>query len=234
MEENKWEHVGVIMDGNRRWARKNKLQSVLKGHEKGVDKFMELCVWCLDREIPYLTVYAFSTENWNRSSVEVDGLFSIMDKFFNDKIGECIERGIRIRVVGDRTMLKEKQLRTIRLAEQETAQCDKLLVQVAISYGGRNELTRAIYKLVSDEEEGKIQKESISEELVESYLDTAGVPMIDMVIRTGGNHRLSNFFIWQAAYAEIYFTDTLWPDFTEEEFQQMLEDYRHININMGK
>lgn len=234
MEKNELKHLGVIMDGNRRWAKKNKLMSVLKGHEEGVNRLMDLCTWCLERKIPYLSVYAFSTENWNRSVAEIEGLFAIMDKFFKQEIGNCIKKGIRIVVVGDRSLLKEKQQQTINLAEKDTQNCDKLLVQIAISYGGRNELTRAVQKISGDVEAGLIKKEEITEKVVENYLDTAGVPMINMVIRTGGNHRLSNFFIWQAAYAEIYFTDTLWPDFSKEEFISMIDDYEHIEINLGK
>lgn len=234
MEEIRVTHVGVIMDGNRRWARKNRLKSVLNGHEMGVNKFMDLCTWCLDRNIPYLTVYAFSTENWNRSETEINGLFAIMDKFFEDEIGNCINRGIRVTVIGDRSMLKAEHQRTIESAEQETLQCNKLIVQIAISYGGRNELVRAIRKVVDEVESSNMKKEDITEKKVEEYLDTSEIPMIDMVIRTGGNHRLSNFLIWQTAYAEIYFTDTLWPDFSEEEFEKLIDHYSHITINMGK
>lgn len=234
MEKNKLTHLGVIMDGNRRWARKNGLRSVLNGHEEGVNRLMDLCTWCLEKNIPYLSVYAFSTENWNRNKAEIDGLFAIMDRFFKEELGNCIKKGIRIVVVGDRSLLKEAQQVTIGLAEEETKHCDKLLVQIAISYGGRNELTRAMQKIAADIEEGQIKKTEITENVIEEHLDTAGVPMIDMVIRTGGNHRLSNFFIWQAAYAEIYFTNTLWPDFSKEEFIKMLDDYENIDINMGK
>ncbi len=227
-------HIGVIMDGNRRWAKKNNCGTVLSGHEQGVEKFMELCTWCLNKEIPYLTVYAFSTENWNRSRYEIDGLFMIFEKFFRDRLGDCLERGIRIKTIGDKGRLKEKHREIIRQAEKKTENCGKLLVQVCLSYGGRDEIARAARKIAGSVLRGGLKEDSVTEETVEKNLDTAGTPMLDAIIRTGGNHRLSNFLIWQAAYAEIYFTDTLWPDFTESEFERILEEYRRTQINMGR
>lgn len=234
MNENELKHVGIIMDGNRRWARKNGLKSVLNGHEKGVNKFMEMCTWCLDRRIPYLSAYAFSTENWNRSEYEIDGLFAIMERFFADELSDCLEKGIRIVVAGDRSRLKEKQRKIVEQAEEKTKACDRLHVQIAISYGGRDELTRTMQRIAISIQEGVLTTKNITEKTIEANLDTVGIPMIDMIIRTGGNHRLSNFFIWQSAYAELYFTDTLWPDFTEDEFARFVNDYRTININLGK
>lgn len=234
MNENKLNHVGVIMDGNRRWARKNGLKSVLMGHEKGVRKLMEICTWCLDKSIPYLSVYAFSTENWNRSQVEIEGLFAIMEKFFQEEVGDCVEKGIRIKVVGNLQKLGEKQRKLITDAQKQTEECKNLQVQIAISYGGRDEITRAFQKIAQKVEKGEVSPDGIDEKMIERSLDTAGAPLIDMVIRTGGNHRLSNFFTWQTAYSEIYFTDTLWPDFTKEEFHKYVEDYERVSINMGR
>lgn len=231
---NELTHVGVIMDGNRRWAKKLALKSVLSGHEQGVKKLMELCGWCLDRHIPFLSVYAFSTENWNRSQSEIDGLFLIMEKFFERELQSCLDKGIRIVVVGDRSRLKAQQRNIIQIAEEMTKDCNSLQVQIAISYGGRNELTRTFRKMLHSVQQGVLEASKITEEVVEEFLDTAGTPMIDMVIRTGGNHRLSNFFVWQTAYAEIYFSDTLWPEFTEQEFAKFVEEYQSISINMGK
>lgn len=227
-------HVGVIMDGNRRWARKLGMKSVLNGHEQGVKKLIDLCVWCLDRQIPFLSVYAFSTENWGRDKAEIDGLFLLMKKFFEEEIQNCIEKGIRIVVVGDLSRLKEPQRNIIRQAEEKTKDCKSLQLQIAISYGGRDELTRAVRKMVNAARQGTLSEANITEEVVADYLDTAGTPMIDMVIRTGGCHRLSNFFVWQTAYSELYFTDTLWPEFTEKEFADFIEMYQSVHINMGK
>ena len=231
---NELTHVGVIMDGNRRWAKKLALKSVLSGHEQGVRKLMELCGWCLDRHIPFLSVYAFSTENWNRSQSEIDGLFLIMEKFFERELQSCLDKGIRIVVVGDQSRLKAQQRNIIQIAEEMTRDCKLLQVQIAISYGGRNELTRTFQKMLQSVQQGVLEASKVTEEVVEEFLDTAGTPMIDMVIRTGGNHRLSNFFVWQTAYAEIYFSDTLWPEFTEQEFAKFVEEYQSIRINMGK
>ena len=231
---NELTHVGVIMDGNRRWAKKLGLKSVLSGHEQGVRKLMELCSWCLDRHIPFLSVYAFSTENWNRSQSEIDGLFLIMEKFFERELQSCLDKGIRIVVVGDQSRLKAQQRNIIQIAEEMTRDCKLLQVQIAISYGGRNELTRTFQKMLQSVQQGVLEASKVTEEVVEEFLDTAGTPMIDMVIRTGGNHRLSNFFVWQTAYAEIYFSDTLWPEFTEQEFAKFVEEYQSIRINMGK
>lgn len=230
---NELKHIGVIMDGNRRWAREHGKASVLAGHEEGVYRFSDLCTWCIERGIPYLSVYAFSTENWNRSDREVDGLFAIMQRFFEEKLGDCIERDIRISVVGDRERLKPAYRRIVQAAEEKTRECKTLLVQIAISYGGRDELTRAARKLSEAVCRGELAPEDITEQTVEAQLDTAGVPMIDMVIRTGGNRRLSNFFVWQTAYAELYFTDTLWPDFTAAELDAFIDEYRGVKINMG-
>lgn len=230
---NELRHIGVIMDGNRRWAREHGAATVLAGHEEGVYKFSELCTWCIDRGIPYLTVYAFSTENWNRSDREVEGLFSIMQRFFEEKLRDCLEKDIRIVVVGDRERLKPAYRSIVSQAEESTRRCGGLLIQIAISYGGRDELVRTARRLAEEVRRGELDPSDITEKTVEDRLDTAGVPMIDMVIRTGGNQRLSNFFIWQTAYSEIYFTDTLWPDFSEKELDGFIDRYRGTKINMG-
>lgn len=234
MAENKVRHLGVIMDGNRRWARKHMMMSVMRGHEKGLDAFMDTCTWCQDEGIPYLTVYAFSTENWERSREEVSSLFKLMGKFFRDEIDTCIERDIRIKVVGDLSRLDAESMETVRKAEAMTAHCTNLLVQIAISYGGRDELLRAVKSYARRATLGEVDPENLTEKEFEGYLDTAGVPDIDLVIRTGGNRRLSNFFPWQTVYSEIWFTDVLWPDFTKEDMKAALDYYETIKINKGK
>ena len=245
MEEHFVRHLGVIMDGNRRWARQHRLESIMRGHEKGVDTFMDLCTWCQDEHIPYLSVYAFSTENWERSREEVASLFKLMEKFFTEEVETCIARDIRVIVVGDLSRLDESSRNIIRLAEERTSHCANLTVQIAISYGGRDEIVRAVRKIAALAAEGKFRADGpdgsgafdadlITEQTFETFLDTAGIPDIDLVIRTGGNQRLSNFFPWQTVYAEICFTDTLWPDFTHEEMKTFLEYYRTIQINKGK
>ena len=230
MAENKVRHLGVIMDGNRRWAKKHMFKSVMRGHEKGLDT----CTWCQDEGIPYLTVYAFSTENWERSREEVSSLFNLMGKFFRDEIDTCISRDIRIKVIGDLSRLDAESMETVRKAESMTAHCSNLLVQIAISYGGRDEIVRAIKAYAQKAARGEVDPDSLTEKEFESYLDTAGVPDIDLVIRTGGNRRLSNFFPWQTVYSEIWFTDVLWPDFSKEDMKAALDYYETIKINKGK
>ena len=258
---NKVQHLGVIMDGNRRWARKHMFTSVMKGHEKGVDTFIDLCKWCQEAGIKYLTVYAFSTENWSRSREEVTSLFKLMESFFINEVKTCLERDIRMVIIGDKTRLAPEDQETVRKTEEITAHCKSLICQVAISYGGRDEILRAVKKyaedllnrekadlpngdmadlpdgkkaVLPDKEKDVPLPADLTEETFEKYLDTAGVPDIDLVIRTGGNHRLSNFFPWQTTYSEIWFTDTLWPDFTQEELQEALDYYETIQINKGK
>jgi len=234
MAQNKVRHLGVIMDGNRRWARKHMLESVMKGHEKGVDTFIDICKWCQEEEIPYLTVYAFSTENWNRSVQEVSSLFALMERFFKKEVQTCIERDIRMVIVGDLSRLDPDARETVRRTMEMTKDCKTLTCQVAISYGGRDEILRAARHFAEDVREGIAVPSDLTEDIFERYLDTAGVPDIDFVIRTGGNRRLSNFFPWQTVYSEIWFTDTLWPDFTKEELREALAYYEQIQINKGK
>lgn len=234
MAENKVKHLGVIMDGNRRWARSHMFKSVMRGHEKGIDTFMDLCTWCQDEGIPYLSVYAFSTENWERSQEEVASLFKLMEKFFRDEVKTCIERDICVKVVGNLSRLDEGSKEVIRRAEEMTSGCKNLLVQIAISYGGRDEIIRAVKKYAGRAAAGLTDFRKLTEQEFASYLDTNGVPDIDLVIRTGGNRRLSNFFPWQTVYSEIWFTDVLWPDFSKEELLKALKYYETIQINKGK
>ena len=234
MNQNKVKHLGVIMDGNRRWARAHMLESVMRGHEKGVDTFIDICKWCEEEDIPYLTVYAFSTENWNRSEQEVSSLFALMERFFREEVGTCIERDIRMVIVGDLSRLEPGARETVRRTMEMTKDCKTLTCQVAISYGGRDEILRAARRYAEDVRDGKADPSALTEDQFEQYLDTAGVPDIDFVIRTGGNRRLSNFFPWQTVYSEIWFTDTLWPDFTKEELRKALDYYERIQINKGK
>ncbi len=234
MADNRVRHLGVIMDGNRRWAKQHMFASVMRGHEKGVDTFIDLCEWCENAGIPYLTVYAFSTENWKRSQQEVADLFKLMRRFFVDEIHRCVEKGVRVVVIGNLSPLSAEDRKIIRDAEELTRNCSTLYLQIALSYGGRDELLRAVRAFSEDVAAGRKQPEDISEELFESYLDTAGVPDMDLVIRTGGDRRLSNFFPWQTTYADLYFTDILWPDFSEEELAKALDYYASVKINKGK
>ena len=234
MAENTVRHLGVIMDGNRRWAKQHMFESVMRGHEKGVDTFIDLCEWCENAGIPYLTVYAFSTENWKRSQKEVSDLFKLMRRFFVEEIHRCIEMGVRVRCIGNFDLMTEEDRRVIREAEEKTKNESTLRLQIALSYGGRDEILRAAMRYASDVKRGTEAEGELTEESLEKYLYTAGIPDIDLVIRTGGDRRLSNFFPWQTTYADLYFTDVLWPDFSEELLAEALEYYRSVKINKGK
>ena len=228
-------HIGIIMDGNRRWAKANGLLSY-QGHDKGADVFVDTCDLCIQHNIGYLTVYAFSTENWKRGRVEVSHIFGLLEKFFTAKIELCIEKNIRIRVIGERSRFDKKTLSIIENAEAQTAFCSTLYVQIALSYGGRDEITRAVKKVTSDITSKKIDLQDITEELFSSYLDTAETPDIDLVVRTGGaeNRRLSNFLLWQTAYSELYFSELLWPEFSKSEFEKAVKYYNSVSRKSGK
>jgi undecaprenyl diphosphate synthase len=234
---NELRHLGVIMDGNRRWARSHKFQSVIEGHRIGTRRFIDLCEWCMDEKISYVTVFAFSTENWKRSNEEVQGIFNLMEEFFHNEIDTCIEKGVRLRILGDRLGLSEKSQKIIENAELRTKDCGKLNAQIAINYGGHDELLRAVKKLYHEKHGDSAFFEAISEKDFENYLDTNGLPFpnMDLVIRTGadGRKRTSGFFIWQVAYAELYFLDTLWPDFSKDDFVKAVNWYKEVIRNMG-
>ncbi|MBQ6386018.1 MAG: di-trans,poly-cis-decaprenylcistransferase [Lachnospiraceae bacterium] len=234
MAENQVKHLGVIMDGNRRWARQHMFSSVMRGHEKGVDTFIDLCEWCENAGIPYLTVYAFSTENWKRSQEEVRDLFKLMRRFFTDEIHRCVEKGVKVKVIGNLAPLSEEDRAVIRDAEDVTRDCGRLYLQIALSYGGRDEILRAAEQYAADLAAGRLAENALTEELFDSYLYTRGVPDMDLVIRTGGEQRLSNFFPWQTTYADLWFTDVLWPDFSEDLLGEALRWYRNIKINKGR
>ncbi|MDR0494238.1 MAG: di-trans,poly-cis-decaprenylcistransferase [Treponema sp.] len=240
-EKNKLNHLGVIMDGNRRWARSHKLESVIEGHRVGTRRFIDLCSWCIDEDIPYATVFAFSTENWNRPEKEVNGIFELMEYFFKTEIDTCIRQGVRLRILGDRAQLPEKSQKIIADAETRTKDCDRVNMQIAINYGGRDEIFRAVKKLCAKIQTGALSLENLREkefeECFENCLDTAGLPhpQIDLVIRTGadGRKRTSGFFPWQAVYAELYFLDTLWPDFSQEDLRKAVDWYKGVERNIG-
>ncbi|MCL2099647.1 MAG: polyprenyl diphosphate synthase [Oscillospiraceae bacterium] len=229
------QHLGVIMDGNRRWAKSNKI-SPHKGHDRGSDVFADICDLCLEYNIPYLTVYAFSTENWTRTPLEIKHIFRLLEKFFAEKKESCIEKSIKVKIIGERTRFYKRTLSIIRELETDTQNCTKLNLQIALSYGGRDEIIRAVKQLTNDALEKKVSVNDITEDVFSSYLDTAGIPDVDLVIRTGGaeNKRLSNFLPWQTVYAELYFSDLLWPEFSAAEFERAVDYYNSVKKKLGK
>jgi len=232
---NSLKHLGIIMDGNRRWAKKNGFK-IFQGHDAGANILVNTCEWCIQEKINFLTVYAFSTENWQRSPVEVMHIFDLLEKFFIEKINFCIENQVRIKIIGDRNKLDNKTLEIINKTESQTKDLKALNLQIALNYGGRNEIIRAIKKLVHDIILKKILLEEISEESFSLYLDTKKIPDVDLVIRTGGinNRRLSNFLPWQTVYSELFFSDLLWPEFSQQEFKNAIDYYNSITKKHGK
>lgn len=227
-------HLGIIMDGNRRWAKKHALQSVLDGHRSGAYKLIDTCEWCIDLGIRNLTVYAFSTENFKRSEFEVSGLFKIMDDFFAEQLGRCLKDDIRVYIVGDRELLGPAQLKTVNNAEKATEQCKTLNLYIALSYGGRDEIVQGTKVLCEKVKSGEISIDDITEETLKASMYCADMPDMEMVIRTGGQKRLSNFFPWLTVYSELYFIDALWPDFSREMLEDALKYYEKVQINVGK
>ena len=226
-------HVAIIMDGNGRWARRRALPRYF-GHREGVKALKTAVRYAAERGIPTLTVYAFSTENWRRPREEVDFLLDLMYKTFAQEIEELHKEGVRVRLVGDRTSLSQEIQAVWARAEEITAQNTRLTLNVAFNYGGRAELTRAARELASQVARGELAAEEITEERLASQLYTWPSPDPDLVIRTGGEQRLSNFLLWQAAYSELYVTDVLWPDFGEKEFEQALQDYLSRERRFGQ
>lgn len=226
------EHVAIIMDGNGRWAKK-KLMPRNFGHKAGAKVVEQICEDAHDLGIKYLTVYAFSTENWKRSVEEVSGIMNLLRKYLEDCIERASKNNMRVRIIGDRTALDADIVEKINELEEMTKQYDGLNFTIALNYGGRDDIRRATKKLVADCKAGKISEEEISEDLISSYLDTAGIPDPDLMIRTSGEQRLSNYLIWQLAYSEYYYTDVLWPDFTVEDLKEAIRFYNGRERRFG-
>lgn len=226
-------HVAIIMDGNGRWAKERNL-SRNEGHKKGSEVLREIASYAEKKGIGYLTVYAFSTENWNRPQEEVDGLLNLMRRYMKDHIRRAKKDSKRIRVIGDKKGLPEDIQKQI--VELETLTQDKkgLCLNLALNYGGRDEILRAIHKLMIDEKIGKVSINQLDETLFSQYLDTSEVPDPDLMIRTSGELRTSNFLPWQLAYTEFYFADCLWPEFDKVQLDLALEAYSNRKRRFGK
>ena len=221
------EHLAIIIDGNRRWAKKKGLPSFV-GHKKGFDKVNEIGEYCLEKNIKILTFYCFSTENWNRSKKEVAYLMKLLEITFSDKnIEKFNNRGVKVRVIGQKERLPQKLQKRIKIAEDSTKNNKKGILNLAISYGGRPEIVEAIKKLNKN-------KLPITEKNINNNLWTKGLPDPDLIIRTSGEQRLSNFLTWQSAYSELYFLKKHWPDFTKKDLDKALEDYSSRHRRFGK
>jgi undecaprenyl diphosphate synthase len=226
------EHVAIIMDGNGRWAT-NRGWPRLVGHRKGAERVKEIVRCAPDMGIRWLTIYAFSTENWKRSTEEVLGLMSIFARYIQREADRLAFEGVRMRFIGDRSRLDPKLQRLMSGIEARTAGFTRLNLTVAINYGGRDEIMRAVTALARDVAEGRLQACDVDEVAFTARLDTDALPDPDLVIRTSGETRTSNFLPWQAAYAEYEFTDTLWPDFTPDELAKILARFGNRERRYG-
>lgn len=226
-------HVAIILDGNGRWAKKRFMPRNY-GHMQGAKVVEQICEDADSIGIKYLTVYAFSTENWNRSQDEVDALMKLLRNYLKDCIKRANNNNMRVRVIGEKSRLNDD----IRSKIEELEECSKnntgLHFTIALNYGSRDEIARAVKKMAKDVEDGKISSDDVDESLIAEYLDTRGIPDPDLLIRTSGEERLSNFLLWQLAYTEFYFTDVLWPDFNKNELVKAVEKYSSRDRRFGK
>jgi len=217
-------HVAIIMDGNNRWARRNGLPGAA-GHRAGVEAVRSVLRACKRHRVEVLTLFAFSSENWGRPLPEVRALLALLSRYLRSEVRQLHEDGIRLRFVGQRDRFSDSLQRLMRRSEQLTAGNTEATVVIAVDYGGRWDVTQAAQQLAREVQEGRLQPAGITPELIDRHLSTSDLPPPDLCIRTGGDARISNFMLWQFAYSELYFTNTLWPDFNELEFARALADY---------
>ena len=225
-------HIAIIMDGNGRWARARGLPRIA-GHRQGVEAVRSTVRACSDLGISYLTIYAFSSENWKRPISEVDDLMGLLRLYIQRELAELGREGVRIRFIGDRRRLAEDINHLIAASEENTKNNTGLTLTVAINYGGRQEILEAARGFARDVRDGKLDPEDISEQVFESYLESEVLPDPDLLIRTSGEQRLSNFLLWQSAYAEFVFITTLWPDFKREHLEQAIQEYQRRERRYG-
>ncbi len=225
-------HIAIIMDGNGRWARKRSLNRI-RGHKEGTESVRNIVRACREIGVEVLTLYAFSTENWQRPRQEVTALMSILKSFLKSELAEMMENNILLNAIGDIERLPGNVLKVLREVMEETRQNQAMILNLALSYGGRNEIVRASKKIATQIKAGRLQPEEITEELFSDYLYTHGMPEPDLLIRTSGEMRISNFLLWQIAYSEIFVTQTLWPDFRREELIRILHDYQKRERRFG-
>ena len=224
-------HIAIILDGNGRWAKKRGMPRSF-GHVKGCENLEDICEVAKELGVKYLTVYAFSTENWKRSKDEVDGLM----KLFRNYLKKCIKisqkNNMRVKVIGDITAFDSDIQESIKKLEDFSKDFTDLHFQIALNYGSRDEITRAVNRMLEDQKAGKLET-PVEEETISNYLDTAGIPDPDLMIRTSGELRLSNYLLWQLAYTEFYFTDVPWPDFKKDELVKAIEKYNERDRRYG-
>jgi len=225
-------HIAIIMDGNGRWAKKKSL-SRIRGHIKGVSAVREVVTGCRELGIKVLTLYAFSIENWRRPAEEVKALMTLLEEYLHKEAKEMVRNNIRLRAIGRLEDLPSNVQKTLRETIKRTEGCDGMILNLALSYGGRSEVLHAVHAILSDFQKGNIKLEEITIQRFSQYLWTRGIPDPDLLIRTSGECRISNFLLWQIAYTELYVTDTLWPDFDRAELIKAIADYQSRERRFG-
>jgi undecaprenyl diphosphate synthase len=226
-------HVAVIMDGNGRWA-KERGKPRLFGHRNAIESVKAVNEACGELGIPYVTLYAFSTENWNRPADEVNGLMTLLGQTIKNELNNMLKNNIRLQVIGDIGRLPQVNRDLLNNAIEATKDCTKLTMTVALSYSSRWEITDAARRMAQDVKDGKLQPGDITENTISSYLVTANMPDPELLIRTSGELRISNFLLWQLAYSELYFTNKYWPDFRKDDLYEAIIDYQHRERRFGK
>lgn len=225
-------HIGIIMDGNGRWAKRRGLPRTA-GHAAGAKTFEKIVEYAGNMGIKIVTVYAFSTENWRRPKEEIDMLMSLLEDYLDNGLTRLAGRDVKIHFIGDESAFSEDFQRKLRHMEKATEDNGGLLLNVALNYGGRREITLAVRKIAKLCAEGKLSAEDIDEKTIENYLDTSGQHAPDLIIRPSGEYRLSNFLMWQSAYSELWFDNVLWPDFSENDLRRAVHDYQRRSRRFG-
>lgn len=227
------QHVAIIMDGNGRWAKQQGFDRTF-GHQNALKAVRSAIETCGDLSIPYLTLFAFSTENWNRPKLEVNFLMKLLAQTIQSEIKELNSKGIRLKVIGELDSLPSSVQEPLKKAIKLTEENRKATLVIALNYGSQHEILQATKKIAEEVKKGMLEISAINEKLFENYLYTHDMPNVDLLIRTSGEHRISNFLLWQIAYAELYFTEVLWPDFNEEEFYKAILNYQNRERRFGK
>lgn len=225
-------HVAVIMDGNGRWAQSRNLPH-MAGHNAGMQALKEIVKASSSLGVKHLTVYAFSTENWKRSMEEVSGIFKLLILYIEKELKELHENNVKVRILGDYEKLPKDAVKSLQRSLETTKGNTGLQFNIALNYGGRDEILKSVRKLAKEVEAGRLKPDDITEELIAEHLYTAGIPDPDMVIRTSGEMRLSNYLLWQSAYSEFVFSDVLWPDFSREEYEKTIEIFQNRKRRFG-
>ena len=231
-EKNIPKHVAIIMDGNGRWAKQRNMPRTM-GHKAGVETIRRILKEAQRLGVKYITLYAFSTENWKRPKEEVGALMKLLVQYFRLELNELHENGVVVNTIGDISKLPKECIEEIKKAKEKTKNNTGIVMNLALNYGGRDEIVRAVKLLTKDVAEGKISGEEIDEKSIEKYLYTAGMPDPDMIIRPSGEQRLSNFLLWQCAYSEFWYSDINWPDFTEKDLRRAIFDFQNRDRRFG-